>query len=132
MMNTKLLMTISAFFLGGIGMFISFLPEEISIYLEMGDGVFTQILLQIIGALFMGFGLLNWMIREALLGGIYNKPIVIGNLMHFGVTSLALTRALFGIEEHFEIVLPLTIVYVLFALAFFFLFRNNPKTITNK
>ncbi|MBL4593142.1 MAG: hypothetical protein JKX68_04905 [Flavobacteriales bacterium] len=132
MMNTKLLMTVSALFLGGLGMFISFLPEEISIYLGMSTGIFTQLLLQIIGALFMGFGMLNWMIRDALMGGIYNKPIVIGNLMHFVVTTLALTRSLYKEQQHFEIVLLLTIVYGFFAVAFFFLFRRNPKSVSNK
>jgi hypothetical protein len=100
-MNTKSLMIASAIFLGGLGMTVSFLPKEIAIYLEIGTGIFTQLLLQILGGLLMAFGLLNWMIKDALMGGIYNKPIVIGNLMHFGVTSLVLTRALLGVETYF-------------------------------
>jgi len=31
----------------------------------------------------LGFSILNWMSKASLIGGIYNKPLLIGNLLHF-------------------------------------------------
>ena len=43
----------------------------------------------------LGFGMMNWMARDALFGGIYNKPMTIGNFMHFGIGALGLVKAVF-------------------------------------
>ena len=78
-------------------------------------------------ALYLGFGILNWMAKGTLIGGIYNKPIAIGNLMHFGVGAIALVKVVSNIQTHTEIVISLTVIYVIFSFLFVYIFRTNPS-----
>ena len=71
-MNTKLLMSSSSLFLGIIGIVLTFLPDEILIYLAIETDVITILILQILGSLYLGFGLLNWMAKGSFIGGIYS------------------------------------------------------------
>jgi hypothetical protein len=125
-MNTKLVMTTSALFLGIIGAMLSFLPKEIAEYLSIEPNSFTILFLNIMSALYLGFGMLNWMAKGTLIGGIYNRPIAIGNLMHFGVGTIALVKVVSSIQSHSEIVISLAVVYVIFAFLFLYIFRKNP------
>ncbi len=125
-MNTKILMTISAIFLIIIGVLLSFLPNEIADYLNVEPTIITILFLKILSALYLGFGILNWMAKGTLIGGIYNRPIAIGNLMHFGVGAIALVKVISNIQTHSEIIISLTVVYVVFAILFAYVFRTNP------
>ena len=125
-MNTKILMTSSALFLGFIGILLSFLPNEIVEYLNLEPNIITVLFLKIMSALYLGFGILNGMAKGTLIGGIYNRPIAIGNLMHFGVGAIALVKIASQIQAHSEIIISLTAVYVIFAILFFYVFRTNP------
>ena len=125
-MNTKILMTSSALFLATIGILLSFLPNEIVEYLNVEQNIITILFLKIMSALYLGFGILNWMAKGTLIGGIYNRPIAIGNLMHFGVGAIALVKISSNIQIHSEIIISLSAVYVIFALLFAYVFRTNP------
>ena len=125
-MNTKILMTSSALFLGIIGILLSFLPNEIVEYLNVKPNIITILFLKIMSALYLSFGILNWMAKGTLIGGIYNRPIAIGNLMHFGVGAIALVKIASNIQVHSEIIISLTAVYVIFAILFAYVFRTNP------
>jgi len=125
-MNTKILMTSSALFLAIIGILLSFLPNEIVDYLNVQPNIITILFLKILSALYLGFGILNWMAKGTLIGGIYNRPIAIGNLMHFGVGAIALVKVVSNIQIHSVIIISLTIVYVIFAILFAYVFRTNP------
>ena len=128
-MNTKIVMTSSALFLGIIGILLSFLPSEIMTYLNVEPNSITILFLKILSALYLGFGILNWMAKGSIIGGIYNKPIVIGNLMHFGVGAIALVKIVSTIETHSETIISLTALYVIFALLYAYIFKNNPTTV---
>ena len=125
-MNTKILMTSSALFLATIGIILSFLQNEIVEYLNVEQNIITILFLKIMSALYLGFGILNWMAKGTLIGGIYNRPIAIGNLMHFGVGAIALVKISSNIQIHPEIIISLSAVYVIFALLFAYVFRTNP------
>ena len=125
-MNIKILMTSSALFLATIGILLSFLPNEIVEYLNVEPNIITILFLKIMSALYLGFGILNWMAKGTLIGGIYNRPIAIGNLMHFGVGAIALVKISSNIQIHPEIIISLSAVYVIFALLFAYVFRTNP------
>jgi len=125
-MNTKVLMTSSALFLAIIGILLSFLPKEILDYLNVEPNIITALFLKILSALYLGFGILNWMAKGTLIGGIYNRPIAIGNLMHFGVGAIALFKVVSNIQTHSEIIISLAVVYVIFAILFAYVFRTNP------
>ena len=125
-MKTKLLMPSSALFCAIIGILLSFLPNEIAEYLNVEPTIITILFLKILSALYLGFGILNWMAKGTLIGGIYNRPIAIGNLMHFGVGAIALVKVISNIQTHSEIIIFLTVFYVIFALLFAYVFKTNP------
>ena len=70
--------------------------------------------------------MLNWMAKGTTIGGIYNRPIAIGNFMHYVVGALALVKNVSIIDVHQEIVVTLTVIYAVFALSFAYVFRTNP------
>ena len=125
-MKTKLLMTSSAVFFGIIGILLSFLPNEIAEYLSVEPTIITILFLQILGALYLGFGILNWTAKGTLIGGIYNRPIALGNLMHFVVGAITLVKVISNIQTHTEIIIFLTVFYVIFALLFVYVIKTNP------
>ena len=126
-MNTKLLMTASAVILGFIGITLSFIPEELSAYLNIDSNQISTLSFQLLGALYLGFAMMNWMAKGTTIGGIYNRPIAIGNFMHFGVGALALVKIVSRIDAYQEIFVVLTVIYALFALSFEYVFRTHPS-----
>lgn len=125
-MNTKLLMSVSALFLAVLGISLSFLPDEIAEHLGVAPNAITLLFLKLLSALFMGFGIANWMLRRTRIGGIYNRPIVLGNIMHFGVGAVALAKTLPATPDLKPLLLPLAIVYGIFAMLFLYIFRSSP------
>ncbi|WP_342567752.1 multidrug DMT transporter permease [Psychrobacillus sp. FSL K6-4046] len=123
-MKTKWLLSSSAVVMGLLGLAGTFVPEEISNILEIEPSPITLILLQIIGGLYLGFAMLNWFTRSSLIGGIYNRPVVLGNLIHCLVVFFALIRHL-AEDFHFIFVI-LTLVYLGFAIWFTLVMRSNP------
>ena len=116
-MNPRLLLTASAVALGATGIVASFLPVELLDNLHPpGDRVGT-VIVQMLGAALIGFAMLNWMARGAPAGGIYGRPIVSANLVHFMVAGIALMKvaAVGGVPTAVTI---LAIVYSLFAIGF--------------
>jgi hypothetical protein len=124
-MNTKYLMIASALFMGLLGLSASFLPAEILNYASLNSTVLPTLLIQIIGALYLGFALMNWMAKTLLIGGIYSRPLCIGNFMHFTIAGLALIKATFN-HSDVKIVLIAAIAYSLFAILFGFVLFTNP------
>jgi hypothetical protein len=122
-MNTRLVMTASASALGALGIAATFLPQEIAAYL--GASKTIPLLIQILGALYLGFAMLNWTAKEGLIGGIYNRPIAIGNLVHFLVAALALGKGAFA-NPAIPMILPFAIGYAIFAIAFAWIFFTSP------
>ena len=77
--------------MGVLGILLTFIPSEILKFL--GDPQPQQaavIALQMAGALYFGFAMINWTARANLIGGIYGRPIAIGNVMHFFIGAMAL------------------------------------------
>jgi hypothetical protein len=131
-MNTKIVMILSSIFLGAIGITFTFIPDEVISNLSGTPDQISSLLLQLLGALYLGFSIMNWMAKGSLIGGIYNRPIAIGNFMHFTVGAFALIKIITKIQTHLEIVIPLTVFYSVFALLFAYVFRTNPTRIEKK
>ena len=125
-MKTKLLMTSSALFCVIIGILLLFLPNEIAEYLNVEPTIITILFLKILSALYLGFGILNWTVKGSLIGGIYNRPIALGNLLHFVVGSIELVKVISNIETHREIIIFLTALYIIFGVLFAYVLKNNP------
>lgn len=123
-MNTKLVMTASAVSLAVAGIVLTFAPDEVAQSLGADS---PTILLQLLGAAYFGFAMVNWTAKANLIGGIYARPIAIGNFSHFAIGAMALIKIANQSEGGFLI--GLTIIYVVFAVLFgIILFRHPVKS----
>jgi hypothetical protein len=110
-------MAASAVFLGITGLAALFAPDEILRAASIPSSPFLPPLVQLCAALLLGFAMTNWMVKGSRVGGIYNRPIAVGNLLHFAVGAITLDRfALHGREAW--PVLVFATIYTLFAVAF--------------
>jgi hypothetical protein len=87
-------MGLSAAFMTLLGVTASFLPQELLGWSGSPPGGTGVIAIQVAGALYLGFGMLNWMARPNLIGGVYGRPIALGNFLHFAVVAVVLLKAL--------------------------------------
>ncbi len=123
---TKLIMILSAIFLAVIGISLTFLPAEVgSLTGITPDKTFT-VILQLLGALYFSFALLNWMAKGTIIGGIYNKPVSIANLTHFVIGGLALIKLLLSNHDLPYPIWILAGIYTVFAVLFGVIFSKNP------
>lgn len=127
-MNTKLLMTLSGFFMAASGITLSFFPHEILQFADQPSSPVMDLMLQVMGALYLGFAMLNWMAKGNLIGGIYSRPLAIGNFTHFLVAGLALLKAASAIGSS-PYVWALAIIYAGFALSFGFVTFTHPAKV---
>jgi drug/metabolite transporter (DMT)-like permease len=121
-------MTISAVILGVAGIILSFIPQEVSHFFSLTES--TPIVFQILGALYFGFAMLNWTAKANLIGGIYSRPVAIGNFTHFLIGGLALIKLLIHHTNRTSI-WACAILYLIFAVLFGYVLFNNPPS-TNK
>ncbi len=91
-MHTKILMNLSAIWLALLGLIASFAPNEVLVHFGAAPDRHTGVFLQVLGAAYLGFAMMNWMAREVLIGGIYSRPLAMGNMVHFLVAGLALVK----------------------------------------
>ncbi|MFY0653115.1 MAG: hypothetical protein JXQ96_13830 [Cyclobacteriaceae bacterium] len=123
-MKSNIIMTTSSLSLGAVALCLTFLPQEIASSLEFAST--HVIFLQIIGGLYFGFAMLNWMTKENLMGGIYGRPVIVANMSHFLIVGLALVKLAFRNSDQTSLWV-VSIAYISFAAAFMYLFLNNPK-----
>lgn len=89
---TRLLMMLSAIFMAVAGLITSYFPDKVlETHGTVPDGP-TLLLIQMMGALYLGFALLNWTARGVIIGGIYARPLALGNFLHFAMVAVMLTR----------------------------------------
>jgi hypothetical protein len=91
-MNTKFLMSSSTIFMAILGVAATFAPQEILAHYGFSHSPLAVLPLQVAGALYLGFAILNWMARGNLIGGIYSRPVAVGNFFHFAVVAVALFK----------------------------------------
>lgn len=92
-MHTRALMSASAALMALLGLAGSFLPEETLRLLGSEVNSPTIILVQVTAALYMGFAILNWTARGSVIGGIYGRPVTLGNVLHLAVVGALLIKA---------------------------------------
>lgn len=94
-------MSVSAAFLGVLGLLTLFAPDTVlGVHGTVPDNA-TLLLIQMMGALYLGFAALDWSARGVLIGGIYSRPVALGNFWHFTVVAILLVKAAvtFGARE---------------------------------
>lgn len=92
-MSTQVLMGSSSVFMAVLGVSASFFPQEILAAAGSAGGAFERLAVQVAGAHYIGFAALNWMKRGSPIGGIYSRPVALGNLLHFTLVTFALWKA---------------------------------------
>ena len=122
---TRVLMSASALLLGVFGLLATFVPDLLLNGLRAPASPAILLVVQVLGALYIGFAGLNWMTRDSLIGGIYSRPVVIGNLMHFLVAGLTLVKAVARAPD-LSLLWPVALVYAGFAVAFGFVLFRHP------
>jgi len=129
-MSTRFLMIASALFTGLLGVAASFLPQEILAYLGTTPDNGSVLVVQLAGALYLGISMLNWMARANLIGGIYSRPVAMGNFLHFAVGALVLVRAWMDGDAGVVAIPVAGGVYALFAGAFGAVLFTHPVSQT--
>jgi hypothetical protein len=106
------------------GIILTFFPQEFASFFNMADS--NIILLQVLGGLYFGFAMLNWAAKANLTGGIYSRPVTIGNFSHFVIGGLALLK--FGTHNTTNpYIWVATILYLVFAILFGIVFFTSPS-----
>ena len=92
-MHTTILMISSAALMAVIGLAASFMPQEVlGLHGTVPDNA-TVLFVQMAGAVYLGFAMLNWMARGIVIGGIYARPVAAGNFLHFTMVAITLIKA---------------------------------------
>ena len=73
--------------IAGLGML--FVPDAFLTF-EASGASDANVVAQLVGAAFIGFGAANWIARAAPLGGIYGRAVVVGNQAFSLIGSLIL------------------------------------------
>jgi hypothetical protein len=121
----RILMRASALVLCLLGLAGTFAPDWVLEAIEAPTPPMLMLLVQILGALYLGFAALNWMARDNLIGGIYSRPVAIGNLLHSLVAGIAAIKLL-AHGPRLPALWPLTLVYTLLAAGFAVVLLRHP------
>jgi len=121
------LMLSSASFNGITGVILSFLPEEVlTLFGETPTG-FSTLALQVSGALLLGFSMMNYTARKAVMGGIYNRPLQMGNTVYYFIASITLFKYITGQSFMASPALwVVSLTYILLAVSFLKLLFSSP------
>jgi hypothetical protein len=113
----RIVMAASAAFMFVAGAAATFAPHEILSALgETAAASAFPIAVQLLGALYLAFAMANWMAKDSLIGGIYNRPLLLGNVLHFVAGALAVMKGISSASE--TILIALAAVYTIFAVLF--------------
>lgn len=121
-------MTISAVSMALVGILCEFFPHGILQSFSVESSGILPLFVQIMGAMFLGFAMLNWTAKTVLIGGIYARPLAIGNFFHFSVGALALLKFAFSAPNLLAIWIG-AIIYSIFAILFGYVLFTNPPSL---
>lgn len=119
-------MTVSSVILGATGIILTFAPDFVLNNLNIETNPSSLLLGQVTGGLYFGYSMLNWMTKESLIGGIYNRPIAIANLSHFLIAGLAVCKRLISDPELPKALWTAGVVYVILGVLFIIILNRHP------
>jgi hypothetical protein len=117
LINTRYLMTASALAMGAAGFAGSFLPDEILRAMEGPAGGLMPTIVQLLGALWLAGAMTNWTSRGNAIGGIYGRPLAVGNVTHFAIGAITLGKLAIAGGAPMTVLVG-ALVYAIFAIAF--------------
>lgn len=106
--------------LGVVGAALIFAPAEIASALGASDASSVALLLQLYGAALFGLAMTGWMVKDAVVGGIFGRSYVVGNAVHAFVGAMALIRPAVA-PGATPLLLVLTAIYWALAIVFLYL-----------
>ena len=116
-MKGKIILTASAVLLVALGIVLNFMPQEAAAALGIAAAPATTALTQVLASALLGMGFINWFSRANRIGGIYARPLALGNFLLFGSSALSLGRT-FSAHHDARIIGAATAVFAVLALAF--------------
>src|SRR6185436_2682373 len=116
-MNTRILMTATSVVLALAGVLTLFLPDNLLALLGLPATEPMPLLVQLLGSLYFSLAILDWTAKDSRIGGIYARPIALGNFTHFFVGALLLIKFQLSNAGHAALWVVL-IVYGVFAVLF--------------
>jgi hypothetical protein len=119
-------MMASAITMGALGAVFTFAPAEMLAWSGSQARGVPVLIAQAAGALYVGFAVLNWMAKDVAIGGIYSRPVTVGNFAHFFILGATLLRLAFSTERT-AFLLAVTGVYLVFAVCFGILLFASPS-----
>lgn len=125
-MPTKLILSIAALVLGLPGLFLLFAPDVALATCGSTPDPAAELFTQIAGGFAGAFGITNWMARGTAIGGIYGRPLLMGNLCAFFTTGLSLLKAPDPLAGH-PVVIAMAVVLLLCGAAFGRSLFTHPK-----
>ncbi|MFY0689236.1 MAG: hypothetical protein JXQ90_18845 [Cyclobacteriaceae bacterium] len=124
-MNTRILMSTSAIWNGIVGAGFLFVSAEIMALIDIQTNQAMELIMQAFGAALLGWAMLNWMAKGILIGGIYARPVALGNFLSFTAPFISLFKFDLDIYPFGWVLLP---VYGFFAISFAKVLFTHPKT----
>lgn len=121
------LLSFSAGYNALLGLLTSFLPEEILIALNVPANPISIVLIQILGAFFIGFAMINYLAKSSPIGGIYNKAILMGNIAYHCIATIVFIKFVLSDNLYAEVVIVLTAMYLILGAGFLRLNFVMPK-----
>ena len=123
-MNTKIVMITSALVMALTAIMLIFIPRELLSAAGYSDSYIAVLFLQVLGALYFAFAVLNWMAKANIIGGIYSKPVAMANYAHFFIAAITLLKTAF--QQDVLILWIIAIIYAVFAILFAIIAFGNP------
>jgi hypothetical protein len=115
--NTKVLLMASSLALGLAGLAASFAPTELLRVLGSPAAEPLPVLIQLLGGAYLAFAIANWTAKDSLIGGIYARPLSLGNCVHFLTGALALAKQQYS-QGASTLLLAALVAYTAFAVGF--------------
>ena len=125
-MNSKNILSSYAILTAFAGIAMLFLGDEVTTLLNVQSSPLINALL---AALLFGFATTNWHSKNLTVGGVYGRPLVLGNLSHTLIGAISLVKIVAVNQNPLTIIL--TIIYAIYAAAFTWLMYTHPKTNNN-
>ena len=124
-MKPKYLMMASAVVMGLAGVLLIFASDEVMSYMAIKANLQASLIFQLAGALYFSFAILNWNAKDNIIGGVYSKPVALGNFTHFFVGGMALIKGITG-HSGTEFIAFAATLYILFAVLFALVMFRHP------
>ena len=115
--QTKYLMSFSAVVMFALGVALTFGPSEVIHSAGGSQAPLLTLIARACGALYLGFAILNWMAKDNLIGGIYSRPVAMGNFLHFFAIAMAIVKS-FSVLPHSAGIVTLAAIFCVLAAGF--------------